>query len=421
MEFYLTLEPVLNGDVDEKNSEKGIENRGFDLKAVDKMHKSAIEKGSGQNHPGGDADSSLSDIKRSQSISSLSEEIPTYESPKPITRRKNKSVAPVPPIFKDDKKKEGARVVKENSQFVKMKEQHLISDRPDKPPRPLVTSNSTLPRPSKNNRENKSTETNAEDMMLQSTDDMVILRKPLDECVEKPIRKDLVRRTTTISTNTDSVKEFKDGYPTNSLERRSERPVAAPRTVSMTVEMSDKLKAESESKPIEYSKVNLISVKKEWLLGKDSADIESIQLRKPAVPERPSTLKPHNFKLNRSFMDVTLRNNYENVSLSSNENLSTGSLDDKTLQKTQMYSIEKQQVAIIDVGNQDKVKTDKNLECTPKEVLNNGKDEVEKNLPEKTGDGDRDNDCNEAVASTNERKISGSRPVSLPGTCSITW
>lgn len=66
---------------------------------------------------------------------------------------------------------------------------------------------------------------------------------------------------------------------------------------------------------------------------------------RPVIPERPAALKPTP-KL-RSTLEGS--KNYENVSMSSSENLSG---DERTLQRTQMYSIEKQQIAIIQVNEQ---------------------------------------------------------------------
>ena len=441
MDFYLTLEPIMNGEVEEKSSEKGIDNKGFDLKLADKMNKSAIEKNSGQNHPGGDYDSNTSEMSRSQSTTCLSEETQAYESPKPITRRKNKSVAPGPPICKDEKRKDG-QLGKDN---VKTKEIHVFNDKPDKPPRPTVVSNSTLPRPSKSNRENKINENNEEIMKKQPVDD-IVLSKKLDESNEKVIshiKKDTITTSmATISTNADSVhiskESSKETYSTNSLDRRSERPVAAPRSIiNTTVEVFEK-KSDSESnKPPEYSKVNLISVKKEWLLGKDSADIDNLPLKKPAIPERPLTLKPQAFKMNRTSMDPNnFRNNYENILLSSNENLNTGSTDDsRTLQKNYSVINKQQQISVIEVGSSNKnnsndkvsdnntsgvVDDDANL------IPSGGTTSMEKTVNDnktfesevdKDADADDDDDDKDVVV-VQERKTAGvtsNRPLSLPG------
>ncbi|KAK6624102.1 hypothetical protein RUM44_010960 [Polyplax serrata] len=408
MEFYITLEPIMNGEVDEKSVDKGgIDNKGFDIKVADKMNKSVIEKGSGQNHPGGDVETNLSEMKRSQSIGSLSEEVHTYESPRPITRRKNKSVAPGPPIFKDEKKKDDAKLSsKSSSQPGKGREQNLASDKPDKPPRPSVTSNATLPRPSKSFRE-KSTELNREEFKVSTGEESLI--RNLAAAKKEPVTK------TTASTNTDTYLVSKENRTSfaGSVELRGERPVAAPRTVSTLIEVSDKPKPESESKPIEYNKVNLISVKKEWLLGKDSVENENAFQKKPVVPERPSTLKTQSFKFNRNSIGASLRNNYENITLSSTENLSGNNSEDRSMQKAQISSTDKQQVSVVEIRNKEK-------RDSFEDVTKNGGEGVTNNEPgSKIEESCDDDDDRDVVVPSEERKTASSnsnRPLSLPGT-----
>lgn len=418
MDFYRTLEPIMNGEADDKSTDRGIDNKGFDLKSADRTPKTSIEKDKThmRNHSGGEhSDYSAGEMKRSQSINSLDDVHTAHDSPKPVTRRKNKSAAPIPPGVKDVKKKEEVKSIKDNVQTStpsKPKEVSLV-ERPDKPPRPSVPATSTLPRPAKNNRENKSTETCKDDVMTQSVGALgfeKFLRNDQNpesgDKQESHVRKEKVTKAS-VSTNTETTPRIREHYQTGSIDRRiRDKPVAAPRSVSSAIEAFEKEKLESDSKTNEYNKIDLINVKKEWLLGKDSSDGEGAP-KKPAVPERPSTLKSHALKA-RNSLDTNLRNNYENVSLSSNENLSSGSSDERTLQRTQMYSIDKQQVAIINVGNEEKGKKDeeKNVEVGEKEEQGKEKEEEK----------EKDVEKEKEVPVEKEKKDSvGSRPLSLPG------
>lgn len=384
-DFYITLEPVMNGESEEKAAERGIDNKAFDIKAADRKEKSEKEKTHSRNHSGGEnvSDNSVVEMKRSQSISSLSDETQTHGSPKPITRRKNKSAAPVPPVVK---KKDEAKSSKEPCQSPKTKEVSSTSERPDKPPRPSVPANSTLPRPAKSH---KSTETSKEDIMTQSVGSISLSKNESAESESvNEVKK--TKSVASVSTNTESVPRVKESYQTGSIDRRlREKPVAAPRSIN-SMEMTEKEKSDADSK-IEYNKVDTITAKKEWLLGKDSGDSENVPLRKPAIPERPSSLKA-TLKMTRNSLDT----NYENVSASSNENLSSGSSDERTLQRTQMYSIDKQQVSIISVGNEEKTKKERDKSCEKQE---SGESTME--------------------VQERERKDSisnATRPMSLPGT-----
>lgn len=70
-------------------------------------------------------------MRKAQSNSSLSDQSsPPHGSPKPVTRRKNKPLAPVPPIFSDkNKNTESTTEIAPRSE----------SDKPAKPPRPVIS------------------------------------------------------------------------------------------------------------------------------------------------------------------------------------------------------------------------------------------------------------------------------------------
>lgn len=397
-DFYVTLEAIVNGETDEN---RGIDNKGFDLKSVDKTSKTSLDKDKThlRNHSGEFNQTVAGEMKRSQSINSLTDDNYSHDSPKPVTRRKNKSAAPVPPGIKDDKKKPESKSASiQISTPSKSKE--LVGDKPDKPPRPNVPTTSTLPRPGKNHRENKSTETSKDDIMTQSVGAMGFENFSSEQVSESPGKQDMhLKREkiqkATASTNTEPIPKVKEF---GSVERRiRDKPIAAPRSISCSAEGSENEKQESDSsKTSEYYKVDLINAKKEWLLGKNNSENDSTPLKKPAIPERPSTLKQHALKA-RTSVELNLRiNNYENVSLSSNENLSGGSSDERTLQKAQLYSIDKQQVSIINVGNDEKGKK--------------GEDETAEESCQE------DKESSVEVSAEKERKDSiSSRSLSLPG------
>lgn len=392
VDFYVTLEPVLNGETDEKVAEKGIDNKGFDIKHAEKMAKNLGDK---HNRSPSNQDNMAGEIKRSQSINSLSDDLPVHESPKPIMRRKNKAVAPVPPIGKDAKKSDDSRKSLMPSQV------ESSTEKPNKPPRPNAPINATLPRPSKS-RENKSTETR-DDIMTQSVGNLDLdkVEQSKINSQETDKKEKTVKKLINVSTNTDVTSRPKD------VAEIRVKPVAAPRSIPASTE--EKEKFEGSSKSSDYSsRIDLLHVKKEWLLGKDSQEPDTSTLKKPAIPERPSNLKPQSFKV-RNSIDNPPRNNYENVTISVNDNLNCPSSGERSLQRTQMYSIEKQQVAIIKFENEDK----KVKEKGESEAIDDSseKQTVDTAEPEKT------TDDNENV-SLEERRSSiscANRPLSLPG------
>ncbi|KAL0278553.1 UNVERIFIED_CONTAM: hypothetical protein PYX00_000346 [Menopon gallinae] len=392
IDFYVTLEPVLNGEADEKVTEKGIDNKGFDIKHAEKASKNSGEK---HNRSVSNQDNLAGEIKRSQSISSLSDDLPVHESPKPIMRRKNKAVAPVPPLGKDGKKSDDSRKSLMPSQA------ESSSEKPDKPPRP----NATLPRPSKS-KENKSTETR-DDIMTQSVGNLDLERVDQSKInSQETDKKDKsAKKVINVSTNTEVVCR-----PKEVVEVRA-KPVAAPRSIVTSTE--EKEKSEDSSKNCDYSRIDLLHVKKEWLLGKDSQESDTSTLKKPAIPERPSNLKPQSFKV-RNNLENPPRNNYENVTISSNENLNCASTGEGSLQRTQMYSIDKQ-VAIIKFGNEEKKAKEKEKEGSSEAIDDN----VERQTATVDNvEPDKKTDDNENVPSEERRgSISfASRPLSLPGT-----
>ncbi|XP_039753813.1 rho GTPase-activating protein 44-like [Pararge aegeria] len=273
------------------------------------------------------------DIKKAQSNSSLSDQSsPPHGSPKPIMRRKNKPLAPVPPNFTPDKNK---KVEAQTQATEAPKEpQNSIAkeaEKPAKPPRPVIsdtgkiisgvqTINRSTYRQSKAIKEEAArsgSRENLADIRRQSLE----FEKDKFESLKAMERNDkestLVCKNVTaqsgVVTRMKIVGEPNSGPASLGAEKSLDRclriqvpkpssqppPRPAPRTIVPA--------------PVE-------------------ADNE-VQLRnKPAVPERPATLRPQSFRGQRS-------------SLTDNSEITP-----TVLERTHIYTVDKQHPTVIQVG-----------------------------------------------------------------------
>lgn len=96
--------------------------------------------------------------------------------------------------------------------------------------------------------------------------------------------------------------------------------------------MEKKVKAtvatNTDPQPVAEIRQELKATREKWLLGEKPAIPE-----RPVIPERPAALKPTAKTFRSTFSALDGPKNYENVSLSSNENLSG---DERTLTRTQV-------------------------------------------------------------------------------------
>lgn len=237
------------------------------------------------------------EMKKAQSNSSLSDQSsPPHGSPKPVTRRKNKPLAPVPPSFTPDKHR--------NSETQTEHAVKLDADKPAKPPRPVVsetgkvisgvqTINRSTYRQSKMLKD-KEAGTGSRENLCESR------RQSLDFEADKPEQREVAMVVKSVTAQTGVAARMKVSGEVGKLQKPPgqppPRPVAAPRTI----------------------------------LPAPCDDTSDVSLRnKPAVPERPAALRPHSFRGAR------------------------GSLEEvppTVLERAHVYSVDKQHPTVIEVG-----------------------------------------------------------------------
>ncbi|XP_028043764.1 rho GTPase-activating protein 44-like [Bombyx mandarina] len=256
-----------------------------------------------------------SDIKKAQSNSSLSDQSsPPHGSPKPITRRKNKPLAPVPPNFTPDKNKKTdtqtqttAQIQAETTREIQPAAKTEV-EKPAKPPRPVIsdtgkviTGVQTINRSTY--RQNKALkEEAARELVSDARRQSLELERDGTELSRADCT--LVVRNLTAHTGVvGRMKVVGDARsPLLAGKQPPPRPVAAPRTL---VPVATDLDAD-------------------------------VTLRnKPAVPERPATLRPQSFRAPRgsSSSDVEVA--------------------PTVLERTHIYTVDKQQPTVIQVGGGD--------------------------------------------------------------------
>ncbi|CAG9786264.1 unnamed protein product [Diatraea saccharalis] len=264
------------------------------------------------------------EIKKAQSNSSLSDHSsPPHGSPKPIMRRKNKPLAPVPPNFTPDKgKKTEAQVQTAAPEQTKESQPGKETEKPAKPPRPVIsdtgkvisgvqTINRSTYRQNKAMKEEAARSGSRENLADVRRQSLELEKEKLDslKAVDTVVVKNLTAQTGVVSRmkvggELSSGPASLGAAPRQPLAKPvgqpPPRPVAAPRTL---------LPAPAPSDP----------------------DAE-VQLRhKPAVPERPATLRPQSFRAPRG-------------------SGSDAELTPTVLERTHIYTVDKQHPTVIRVG-----------------------------------------------------------------------
>lgn len=303
------------------------------------------------------------DIKKAQSNSSLSDQSsPPHGSPKPFTRRKNKPLAPVPPNFTPDKNKK----VEPQPQPVDIKEQQTYStkiepEKPAKPPRPVISDSGkvisgvqTINRSTyKQNKALKeeaarsASRENLADTRRQSLE----LEKEGFENLKSAEKNDsnvvvvnMVAQSAVVGrinasgpasvgvVSTDKITAPRSQLPAKPSGQPPPRPVAAPRTIV----------------PVQ---------------GEEAGEV---QLRaKPAVPERPATLRPQSFRGQRGSVP------------------DSSELTPTVLERTHIYSVDKQQATLIQVGGSasDAVESDEGPRTSVQRTHSSGGKDAELEQP----------------------------------------
>lgn len=324
------------------------------------------------------------EIKRTQSNSSLSDHSsPPQGSPKPIMRRKNKPAAPVPPNFVPPDKKESPKMdtasnVKDTLQ-TKDAKNNLVkneNDKPEKPPRPIVpepikhvagvqTINRSTYKSKQINRGKKlsSSRENLADTTFQER------RKSFESELESHTKDEIsqtdisaiasVHSNTNNSASVQAVSSdssqissnpisVKSGYTvkrvvqpspdSNSNQIPKVMPVAAPRTTiivpskvdsSTFIEMESGCEVQMRMRPVS-----------------DVVTSTTVSGAKPAIPERPAIIRPPSFR--NSFNKNQSLEMLANIN-EINQNGTTNS-GDTILERTHMYTVDKQQPTFIQVS-----------------------------------------------------------------------
>lgn len=266
-----------------------------------------VTDGPGRHSRSNSHDTSLilldNNIKKAQSNSSLSDQSsPPHGSPKPITRRKNKPLAPVPPNFTPDKGKKTEPQLVDNAKEQTVNKSDI--DKPSKPPRPVVsdtgkvitgvqTINRSTYRQNKALRDEISKNSSRENL----TD---LRRQSLEFDKEK---KNGENKESPILRSGSGGKKPVETTPANKVVKPNfvppPRPIAAPRTI---------LSGAVPDAPPD-----------------GGGDV--VLRHKPAIPERPATLRPQSFRAPKPDLD-----------------------GEPTVERTHIYTVDKQHPQVIQVG-----------------------------------------------------------------------
>ncbi|CAH2106544.1 unnamed protein product [Euphydryas editha] len=298
----------------------------------------AMVDGPGRHSRSNSHDTSLilldNDMKKAQSNSSLSDHSsPPHGSPKPIMRRKNKPLAPVPPNFTPDKNKK-AEV---QSQVLEAsKDQNSITkeaEKPAKPPRPVIsetgkvitgvqTINRSTYRQSKAMKE--------EAARSGSRENLADIRR---QSLEFEKDKFESFKTTENKSDKESTLVVKNVTAQSGVVARMKivgEPASGPASLGAERGSQDRPARAPLAKPAGQPPPRPVAAPRTLVPAPDADDVT---LRhKPAVPERPATLRPHSFRGARA------------------------SLADEpptVLERTHVYSVDKQHPTVIRVGAAD--------------------------------------------------------------------
>ncbi|XP_068631616.1 rho GTPase-activating protein 44 [Battus philenor] len=271
-----------------------------------------------------------SDIKKAQSNSSLSDQSsPPHGSPKPTMRRKNK--APVPPNFTPDKNKQKAEAQTQVTDAAKEQQQGKVeNEKPAKPPRPVIsdtgkvitgvqTINRSTYRQSKAMKEEAAksgSRENLTDMRRQSLE----LEKEKFEGFKAIDNKESTLIVKNVTATTGIVGRMKViGDVNNGPASLGAESKVLPTRIQIT------------TKPSGQPPPRPVAAPRTILPASGEPDNGDVQLRhKPAVPERPATLRPQSFRA---------RTSADNTDIAPT-----------VLERTHIYTVDKQHPTVIQVG-----------------------------------------------------------------------
>lgn len=261
-------------------------------------------------------------IKKAQSNSSLSDQSsPPLGSPKPIMRRKNKPLAPVPPNFTPDRSRRPEASAPETPRG--------DPDKPAKPPRPVIsdsgkvitgvqTINRSTYRQSKALKEEAARSGSRENLFEGRRQSLEVEKDKFESIKALEDRSDstLVVKNLTAQTGVVGRMKVMEGI---SGPASLDRPVAAEKPGRLATPKP----AQPPPRPVAAPRTIVPAVAE--------PEAGEVQLRnKPAVPERPATLRPQSFRAPRGSSDADVA--------------------PTVLERTHIYSVDKQHPTVIQVG-----------------------------------------------------------------------
>ncbi|XP_041978014.1 rho GTPase-activating protein 44-like [Aricia agestis] len=267
-------------------------------------------------------------IKKAQSNSSLSDQSsPPHGSPKPIMRRKNKPLAPVPPNFTPDKnKKVEPQAVPEAAKEPPATKE---VEKPAKPPRPVIsdtgkvitgvqTINRSTYRQSKALKDEAGRSGSRENLIENRRQSLELDKEKFDglkSLENKDKESTLVVKSVTAQTGVVSRMKVVGEPASGPASLGAEKPIKV---------QVPKPTGQPPPRPVAAPRT---------LVPAPEADSNEVFLRqKPAIPERPATLRPQSFRGQRA-------------SLTDNPDITP-----TVLERTHIYTVDKHQPTVIQVG-----------------------------------------------------------------------
>lgn len=302
----------------------------------DYQNRSSLD-GPGRHSRSNSHDTSLilleNDMKKAQSNSSLSDQSsPPHGSPKPIMRRKNKPLAPVPPNFTPDKNK---KVDTQPQIADPAKDQHTAkteTEKPAKPPRPVVSDTGkvisgvqTINRSTyKQNKalKEEAARSGSRENLTENRRQSLELEKERFENLKAAERNDSTVVVKNVTAQTGVVSRMK-----------VMGDCSGPASIGVvSVEKSSGTRAQPVAKPSGQPPPRPVAAPR-TIVPAPVEDAGEVQLRlKPAVPERPATLRPQSFRAPRG------------------SSTDSSDLAPTVLERAHVYTVDKQHPTVIQVG-----------------------------------------------------------------------
>lgn len=335
-----------------------------------------VSHGGGRHSRSNSHDTSLilleNDIKKAQSNSSLSDQSsPPHGSPKPIMRRKNKPLAPVPPNFTPDKNKRvepqppAQEVVKEQAST------KIDNDKPAKPPRPVIsdsgkvisgvqTINRSTYRQNRAMKEEAARSGSREHLAdtrrqsLELDKDKIDVLKPPEPGKESTL---VVKNVTAQTGIVSRMKVVGDAF-SGPASLGAERPApTADKVIAARLQPIAKPAGQAPPRPVAAPRTIVPALADPAAAvppapAGSAPEPSDVQLRhKPAVPERPATLRPQSFRAPRSSLT------------------DAPDIAPTVLERTHIYTVDKQHPTVIQVGASAVSAADKEVDEVPRATV----------------------------------------------------